>query len=154
MATTRITDAHEFPASPLRVYETLIDPAAIRKALPGCERYDEVGYEQYRVTLGVNMIAFTATVSGDVTITDRVPGESFRVLVTGEGSLGAVNIACRMTLAPANPGARLDYDIEVDAMGQLGVMAAPVLGPAARIIVGQFMSNMEKEVAAREAGAT
>lgn len=153
MATTRITDAHEFPASPLRAYEALIDPAAIRKALPGCERYDEVGHEQYRVTLGVNMIAFTATVSGDVTITDRVPGESFRVLVTGEGSLGAVNIACRMTLAPANPGSRLDYDIEVDAMGQLGVMAAPVLGPAAKIIVGQFMSNMEKEVAAREAGA-
>ncbi len=150
MANTQINGAHSFPAPPVRAYEVLVDPMAIKTVLPGCEVFEQVGDEQYRVTLAVNLIAFTATVSGDVTITDRVPGESYSVLVSGEGSLGAVNIVCRMKLGPEDAGSRLDYEINVDAMGQLGVVAGPVLGPAAKMIVGQFMANMEKEVERRE----
>jgi carbon monoxide dehydrogenase subunit G len=150
MATTQITESHAFSAPPARAYEALVDPVAIKNVLPGCDTFDEVGPEQYKVTLAVNLIAFSATVSGDVTITDRVPAESYRVLVTGQGSLGAVNIECRMRLSPVGSGSRLDYEIDVEALGQLGIVAAPVLGPAAKMIVGQFMDNMAKEIDARE----
>jgi hypothetical protein len=36
-------------------------------------------------------------------------------------------------------------------MGQLGVIGGPILGPAAKLIVGQFMSNMEKQIEQRAA---
>lgn len=151
VATTTISDSHLFPAPPERAWETLLDPAAIRAVLPGCETFEETGPEQYRVTLAVNLIAFTATVSGDVKMTDRVPFESYRVLVTGQGSLGAVDIKCQMRLAAEGAGSRLHYVIEVEAMGQLGLIAAPVLNPAAKLLLGQFMGNMEQEIAKRGA---
>ena len=151
MATTHIEDSHVFPAPPEKSWDVLLDPVALKTALPACEVFEQTEGEQYRVTLAVNLIAFTATVSGDVTITNRVPYESYRVLVTGEGSLGSVNIECQMRLAPEGDAAsRLTYVIDVDALGQLGVMAGPVLAPAAKMILGQFMSNMEQEISARE----
>jgi carbon monoxide dehydrogenase subunit G len=149
MATATISESHAFAAPPDRAWDVLLDPEAIRAVLPGCEHFDETGPETYRVTLAVDLIAFKATVSGDVHITDRVPHESYRVHVTGQGSLGAVDINCLMRLGPENAGSRLHYDITIEAMGQLGVIGGPILGPAAKLIVGQFMSNMEKQIESR-----
>jgi carbon monoxide dehydrogenase subunit G len=147
MASANVSGSHGFPAPPERAWDVLLDPDAIKEVLPGCESFDHLGGEDYRVRIAVNLIAFTATVTGDVTMTDRVPHESYKVLVSGQGSLGSVAIECRMRLSPDGPNSRLDYDIDVDAMGQLGVVGGPVLGPAAKMIVNQFMANMEKQIA-------
>jgi carbon monoxide dehydrogenase subunit G len=149
MATASISGLQSFAVPPGQAWDVLLDPEAVKAVLPGCEAFDHVGGEDYKVRIAVNLIAFTATVTGDVTMTDRVRPESYSVLVSGQGSLGSVNISCRMKLEPDGAGSRLGYDIDVEAMGQLGVIGAPVLGPAAKLIVGQFMANMEKEIANR-----
>lgn len=150
VSTTTVSGSQDFAATAAAAYPILLDPAHLKEALPGCDEFREVAPEQYTVRLAVNIIAFTATVSGDVTITDRVEPSSYRVLVTGSGSLGTVNIEARMRLDDIEGGSRLSYDIDIEALGQLGMMAGPVLNPAAKLILAQFMER----IATRVVGAT
>ncbi|MGE0572007.1 MAG: CoxG family protein [Dehalococcoidia bacterium] len=148
MSTTTVSGVQELEAPAATAYPILLDPAHIKEALPGCDEFRETAPERYTVRLSVNVIAFTATVSGDVTITDRVEPSSYRVLVTGSGSLGTLNIEARMRLADTPTGSSLSYDVDIEALGQLGMMAGPVLNPAARLILGQFMERVAAQVAA------
>ena len=77
---------HTFAAAPEAVFDTLTDPAVLKRALPGCEEFREVSPEHYRVTLAVNLVISSVTVGGDVAITDRDRPKSYRVEVSGSGS--------------------------------------------------------------------
>ncbi|MCA9829413.1 MAG: SRPBCC domain-containing protein [Dehalococcoidia bacterium] len=148
MSSTTVSGFQDLAAPAAAAYPILLDPAQIKDAIPGCDEFCETAPERYTVRLSLNVIAFTATVSGEVTITDQVEPVSYRVLVTGTGSLGTLNIEAQMHLTDMPTGSRLTYDIDIEALGQLGMMAAPVLNPAAKIILGQFMERVAAQVAA------
>ena len=147
VSSTTVSGFQDLAAPAAAVYPILLDPARIKDAIPGCDEFRETAPERYTVRLSLNVVAFTAMVSGEVTITDRVEPVSYRVLVTGTGSLGTLNIEARMCLADTPTGSSLSYDIDIEALGQLGMMAGPVLNPAARLILGQFMERVAAQVA-------
>ena len=143
-----VEGSHSFAASRALTWEMLLDPEVLKAALPGCETFLEVAPEQYKVTLTVSLIAFTAKVTGDVSITDRVAPDSYRVLVSGSGSLGSLNVDVKIRLTGDAP-VRVDYALEITADGALGMLGAPVIEPAAKMIMGQFWGALEKQIVAR-----
>ena len=46
---------------------------------------------------------------------------------------------------------RVDYALEITADGALGMLGAPVIEPAAKMIMGQFWGALEKQIVARKA---
>lgn len=143
----KVSGEHTFAAARERVYEAFTDPEVLRKVLPGCDEFRETGPEDYHVTITVSLIAFKATVSGDVTITERVPPESYLVKVTGSGSLGSLAVDAVMRLTGGYPSTKVDYELDIQTTGVLMTMGAPVIEPAAKMIMGQFMGSMEKVIA-------
>ncbi len=143
-----VEGSHSFAASRELTWEMLLDPVVLKAALPGCEDFTEVAPEQYKVTLTVSLIAFTAKITGDVSITDRVAPDSYTVLVSGSGSLGSLKVDARMRLSGDAP-VRIDYTLTITADGALGMLGAPVIDPAAKMIMGQFWGALEKQIVAR-----
>ncbi len=140
---------HTFPATRATTFALLTDPEVLRSVLPGCEEFTEVGEGGYRVVLTVNLIAFAAKVTGDVQFSEMTAPESYRVRVTGSGSLGSLDVGLHMKLAEAGERTVLAYDVGIEATGALGAMGPLVLQPAATLILGQVMGALEKEIAKR-----
>ena len=137
---------HLFAAPPEAVFDTLTDPEALKRALPGCDEFREVTPEHYRVTLAVNLVISSVTVAGDVAITERDRPNSYRVEVSGSGSAGSLHVDGRFALEAQDAGSMLRYALTIEFTGALAVLGAAVVDPAARAILTQFMSAMEKEV--------
>ena len=137
---------YTFAAAPEAVFDTLTDPSALRRALPGCEEFREVSPEHYRVSLAVSLVISSVTVTGDVAITERERPSGYRIEVSGSGSAGSLHVDGRFRLEANGAKTLLRYQLAIEFTGALAVLGATIVEPAARLILGQFMGAMEKEL--------
>lgn len=144
-----ISGEHRFNAPQAVVYEMLLDPAALQASMPGCERFEEKGPEQYDITLKVGIAAIKGTYDGSVRVAEKQPKESFRLLVDGGGRPGKVRGEATMRLSSDGDATLVRYEGEVKAQGAIARLGSRLLGGAAKLMIGQFFKAMEKQVAAR-----
>jgi hypothetical protein len=128
----------------------MLDPAAIQAAIPGCESMIETGPDTYDMTIRVGIAAIKGTYTGTVTVADRAPQESYRLLVTGTGKPGSVHGDAVMTLADAGATTKVTYHGAVNAQGSIARLGSRLLGGTARLMIGQFFKGMDAEIARRQ----
>ena len=76
--------------APERVWEALNDPVILSRCTPGCKVFEASGDNSFHVVLELGLAAVKGTYEGEIVITDRVPGTSYRMSVSGEGLTGFV----------------------------------------------------------------
>lgn len=147
-----ISGEHRFQAPREAVWESLLDPAALKASMPGCERMEPAGPESYDVTIKVGIAAIKGTYAGNVKVTDRNPQDSYRLVVNGSGKPGSVQGDAVMSLSDdGNGGTLVRYSGDVKAQGAIARLGSRLLGGAAKLMIGQFFKGMEKQVEQRVA---
>ena len=144
-----VSGEHRFSAPRAAVYEAMLDPKALQASMPGCERFEEVGPSSYDLTIKVGIAAIKGTYSGNVKVADPVENSSYRLLVSGSGKPGSVQGDAKLELADDGPGTLVRYTGDVKAQGAIARMGSRLLGGTAKLMIGQFMKNMEKQVEGR-----
>ena len=144
-----VSGEHKFPAPRQAVWQALLDPQALQASMPGCERFVEVGPNSYDLTIKVGIAAIKGTYTGNVKVADPVDGESYRLVVTGSGKPGSVQGDAKLVLSDDGPGTLVRYTGEVKAQGAIARLGSRLLGGAAKLMIGQFMKAMEKQVEGR-----
>src|SRR4030065_2500201 len=99
-----ISGSYTFTAPPGQVWDLLMDPAAIASCIPGCEKLEPEGEDRYRARLTIALAAITGTYDGTVVISDKVPQESYRLTVGGQGRPGFVKGNAALALRPEGAG--------------------------------------------------
>ena len=83
-------------------------------------------------------------------VVDPIENESYRLVVTGNGKPGSVQGDAKLTLSDhAAGGTLVKYAGDVKAQGAIARMGSRLLGGAAKLMIGQFMKGMEKQVEGR-----
>jgi carbon monoxide dehydrogenase subunit G len=137
---------YRFTATRLALYEMLLDPELIANAMPGCERFEPLGDDTYDVTLRLGMSGLKGTYRGTVHVADQNPPDSYRLVMKGGGAGGTVTATASLALAGEAPATLLRYRGDLAANGALAALGWPMLNGAARLLIGQFMKAMEKQV--------
>ena len=133
----RVEGAYHFPAPRERVYELLMDPDALQRCIPGCEKLEARSESVYEATLKIGVGAVRGTYSGQVEITDQVPPESYRMAIEGRGGPGFVKGIATIKIVDAGA----ESDVEVEGDGQLG---GPMAGVAQRLLPGVARMMMDQ----------
>ena len=141
-----VSGDHKFSAPREAVWQALLDPKALQAAMPGCERFEEVAPSSYDLTIKVGIAAIKGTYSGNVTVADPVENESYRLVVQGTGKPGSVQGDAKLTLHDDGAGTLVRYVGDVKAQGAIARLGSRLLGGAAKLMIGQFMKGMEKQV--------
>ena len=137
----RVEGTYRFPAPRETVFALLLDPAVLAACIPGCERLEAIGPEQYEATVKVGVGAVKGVYKGQVQLVDRREPTSYRMLVQGKGGPGFIKGEASVTITPAAdaPG---ECDVAVVGEGQVGGMIAGVaqrlLGGVATMMMNQF----------------
>ncbi len=142
----RIEGSYDVQAPRDRVWQALLDPDQLARAMPGCEKLEAVGPDEYAATLKVGVAAVKGTFQGKVRLLDKEPPARYRMTVEGNGSPGFVRGEAAMELAEVKEGTRISYTADVQVGGLIAGVGQRMLGGVARMLVEQFFSRMAEQL--------
>ena len=138
----KIEGAHEISAPRQRVWEAFLDPERLRQAIPGCERLEALGNDEFKATMKVGVAAVKGTFEGKVRLADRKPPESYRLLAEGSGGPGFVKADTLITLTEIDGGTRVSYLADVQVGGLIAGVGQRMLGGVSKMMADQFFNRM------------
>jgi uncharacterized protein len=144
----KMEGTYTIPAPRQAVWEAFQDPERLRQALPGCEKLEAAGPDEYRATMKVGVAAIKGTFEGKVRLSNRQPPESYRMAVEGSGKPGFMKGDAVMTLADGEAGATtISYTADVQVGGLIAGVGQRMLGGVAKMMADQFFNRMTELLA-------
>jgi len=140
----KLEGAYDIPAPRPRVWDAFLDPGRLRQAIPGCEKLEAVGNDEFRATMKVGVAAIKGTFEGKVRLTDKKPPESYRMAVEGSGAPGFLRGDTLITLTETDGGTRVSYAADVQVGGLVAGVGQRMLGGVAKMLADQFFTRMSQ----------
>lgn len=144
-----ISGSYTFNASPEQVWEMLMDPNEISSCIPGCNRFEPDGEDRYKVVLTIGMAAITGTYDGSVTLTERVPNTSYRLIAEGQGRPGFVKGNSLIVLRADGPTTVVDVTGTVETGGAIARFGQRLIGGVAKTMLDRFFACLQAKITVR-----
>ena len=138
----KIEGSHDVPAPRQKVWDAFLDPRQLQKAIPGCEKLEAVGADEFKATLKIGVAAVKGTFEGKVRLSDRKPPESYRLAAEGSGGPGFVKADTLITLSDIAGGSRVAYSADVQVGGLIAGVGQRMLGGVSKMMADQFFGKM------------
>src|SRR5258707_2679906 len=138
----KIEGSADIPAARDRVGPASLDPTILAKALPGCEKLEAIGPNEYKATMKVGVAAIKGTFEGKVKLSDLEPPHRYRMAVEGSGGPGFVRGEAGMQVSDVDGGTRVSYDADVQVGGLIAGVGQRMLGGGTQMIVDQVFSRL------------
>jgi len=149
----KIAGKYEVAAPPDRVYEMLLDPVVLARAMPGCEALDAAGADEYAMRMKMVLASMSGLFQGKVRIADRNPPLSYRLIVEGTGKIGFMKGEGVLTLASASPTTVVSYEGDVQVGGTIAAVGQRLIETTARMLIKRFFEKINGEAAPRASAA-
>lgn len=140
----KIEGSHDIPAPRQKVWDAFFDPERLRQAMPGCEKLEAIGSDEFRATMKIGVGAVKGTFEGKVRLSDKHPPDSYRMAVEGSGGPGFVRGETVITLSDIEGGTRVSYTADVQIGGLIAGVGQRMLGGVSKMMADQFFNNMSE----------
>ena len=141
-----LTAQYKFLGTPAHVWDLLMDPQAISSCLPGCEAFEPLGEDRYRVVLTAGVAAITGSFEGTVEMADKDPPVSYRLTVDGRGRPGFVKGEATVTLVDDDGGVTIRVAGVAQAGGLIAQVGQRLLGATARMMMDRFFHCLQSRL--------
>jgi carbon monoxide dehydrogenase subunit G len=141
-----IAGSYTFNASPERVWDLLMDPAVIASCIPGCEKLEPDGEDRFRARLNVALAAITGSYDGTVTLADKMPPNSYRLIVEGQGKPGFVKGSATISLRADGATTIVDVGGTVQTGGPIARLGQRLIGNVSKMMQDRFFACLQGKV--------
>ena len=149
----KIGGAYTVPFDPLIAYAKLQDPLILAQCMPGCDRLDKIGEDEYELKMKVTISSVQGLFGGKVRLADQNPPGSFRLMVEGSGKVGFLKGEGLLTLSAAEAATEVKYDGEVQVGGMIAGVGQRLLDVTAKLIIKKFFEKFTTAAAAAQTEA-
>ncbi len=140
----KLEGSYDVKAPRQKVWEAFLDPETLRQAIPGCEKLELIGNDEYKATLKIGVAAVKGTFEGKVRLLEKKPPESYRLAAEGSGGPGFVRADTLITLTDADGGTRVSYSADVQIGGLIAGVGQRMLGGVSKMMADQFFNKMSE----------
>ncbi|MGF6352049.1 CoxG family protein [Variovorax sp. W2I14] len=158
-----------------QAWEALNDPETLKKCIPGCDKFELTGDNQYSVGLALKIGPVSAKFSGKVVLSDIVAPDGYKLTFEGQGGVAgfakgsssvtlkpvasaaeapvaadaapADGVPAEAALAPA--GCELDYTVQAQVGGKIAQLGQRLIDGAAKSTADDFFKRFEAEMQSR-----
>ena len=142
----KLSGSYEFDAAPEKVWQTLTAPAALRGCIPGCEKMDSLGNDEYTATVTIAMGPIRSKFDAKVTMVDLQPFESYKLVVEGNGPSGFVRGESQIKLSENGNKTTVDVDSDSSSGGLLARVGQRMIESFARSMMDRFFTCLQDSV--------
>jgi carbon monoxide dehydrogenase subunit G len=136
-----------------QVWALFNDPDRLSKLVPGLEKLEVLGPDEFAGTINVGIAAVKGSYSGKIKLEDRRPPEHYKMLVDGKGKMGFVKGSGTLDLIAKSPNETIvKYAGDAQIGGILQQVGQRLIESAAKMMIGQFFAAAEAELEARAQG--
>jgi carbon monoxide dehydrogenase subunit G len=154
-----ITGSYTFPFDQAAVWNVLMSPNAIAKAIPGVQEMIPVEGESHSWTAvaRLNVATVTGSYTGKVHMSEIDAPNQYRLTVSGEGQQSIINGTALIRLE-AKPGEKpetiVHWTAQANLAGKLASVAQRLIQVAASLLSRQFFGALAKQLGAAASADT
>ena len=151
--TMDIKGSYSFDAPVARVWEALLDPDMLARCMPGCEKLTPVGNDQFNATISLGVGAIKGTYQARITVADRVPMRSYKLIIEGEGSPGFVRGEALVSLDEEASKTLVKVDGEAQVGGTIARVGQRLIGSVNKMMMDRFFACLGEATATGTQGS-
>ncbi len=145
-----LTGNYTFNNAPRQlVWEMFLDPAVLAAIMPGCERLEMVGENQYEGEMKLKVGPVQGVFQGSVELSELQAPESYHMKVSGKGPQGIVDGSGNVRLEETDAGTIMHYEGVAQVSGRIASVGQRLMDSSAKAITRQSLQNLEAQIQAR-----
>src|SRR6476660_7120322 len=142
--------SRELAVTQEQAWSALNDPEVLKASIPGCDKVEATGNNQYRVAIAVKIGPVSAKFTGKITLTDVKPPESYTLSFDGQGgAAGFGKGQAQVRLTPQGTGCELSYNVSAQVGGKIAQMGQRLIDGVARSMAEDFFRRFDAEMQRR-----
>ncbi|NPC55521.1 CoxG family protein [Caenimonas soli] len=133
-----------------QAWEALNNPEVLKASIPGCDKVESTGNNQYVVAVAVKVGPVAAKFAGKITLTDVNPPESYTLGFDGQGgAAGFGKGQAQVKLTPQGNGCELNYKVGAQVGGKIAQMGQRLVDGVAKSMAEDFFRRFDEEMQRR-----
>jgi carbon monoxide dehydrogenase subunit G len=137
---------HQFKAPLATVWDALLDPTVLSKALPGGDKLERVGDNDYKAAMNVRVGPVQGRFEGQVTLSEIELHKGYRMKVSGTGAPGFLNGEGTLSLQENDEGTLLTYAGDVNVGGRIASVGQRLIDSTAKSIIRQGFKTLDEQI--------
>ena len=140
-----------------QAWDALNDPEVLKTCIPGCDKVEPTGENQYAIGMAVKIGPVSARFAGKINLVDVMPPNSYTLAFEGQGgAAGFGKGTAKVNLAPAAEGAgcELAYTAQAQVGGKIAQVGQRLVDGVARSMAEDFFRRFDEEMQRRYPEAT
>ncbi len=132
-----------------QAWDALNDPQVLKVCIPGCDKVEPTGDNQYAVGVAVKIGPVQAKFNGKITLSDVTPPDSYTITFDGQGgAAGFGKGVSRVKLSPQadGPGCVLDYKVQAQVGGKIAQLGQRLIDGVAKGMAEDFFKRFDAEM--------
>jgi carbon monoxide dehydrogenase subunit G len=139
-----LSSAYDFNAPAQKVWDLLMDVEAVGACLPGCRGLKASGDDRYDVELGVAVAVISGNFTGTVALEEKVPPESYKLVVEGSGRQGFVKGTALVWVEADGDRTHVHVTAQADVGGMIARLGQRLLEGVAKATMDRFYACLAK----------
>lgn len=145
----KVSGSYTLDAPRQQVWEALNDIDVLARVVPGCQRLEQTGENEYEGTLKIGIAAVRGTYSGKIRIVDIQAPSHYKLIANGRSSSGVVDGSGTVDLEEQDGKTILTYGGDADIGGTLASVGQRLIEGASRQLINQSLKALAAQVAER-----
>ncbi len=130
-----------------QAWDALNDPEVLKRCIPGCDKVEATGENQYAVGVAVKIGPVSARFAGKITLSDIVPPQSYTITFDGQGGAAGFGKGnAKVTLTPNEGGCELGYVVHASVGGKIAQLGQRLIDGAAKGMAEDFFKRFDEEM--------
>ncbi len=142
----KLSGSYEFNAPPEKVWQILTDPDSLSACIPGCEKMEALGNDEYAATVSIAMGPIRSKFNARVKMMDLKPYESYSLSIEGKGTSGFVKGSSDVRLTEVNGKTTVDVESESSSGGLLARVGQRMIENFAKSMMDRFFTCLQQSV--------
>jgi len=135
-----------------QAWDALNDPEVLKLCIPGCDKVEATGDNQYAVGVAVKIGPVSAKFAGRITLSEINPPHSYTISFDGQGGAAGFGKGnAQVQLAPPAEGAGcvLNYTVQAQVGGKIAQMGQRLIDGVAKSMAEDFFKRFDEEMQRR-----
>ena len=130
-----------------QAWDALNDPAVLKACIPGCDKVEPTGENQYAIGMALKIGPVSAKFSGKINLSDINPPTSYKINFEGQGGTAGFGKGdSAVTLTPNADGCELAYTVHASVGGKIAQLGQRLIDGAAKMMAEDFFKRFDEEM--------